>query len=774
MTKIFEMEQGVAMKKTLQDKLRNSSILKRWFFSYLLVFAVPLLLCFLLYRQAYHTIREESEELYSSALEQVRIDMDAYLKEVQQVQEQLLLSNTTQTATRIGAAVRPADQLTTVDVRDELQHVMVSHGNLAYVALILNQSDSVVTRTGYMSLPIFHRLSFGAGDFSLNELRDYMKQPHMLWDMLLQSDTNGRQYLLFTRTTIDNNFGKPTGTVVVAVSQALLRQRLQQFSWDERLNFYIVSPDSQLICHTGGNGTLEIPFGELNPSDTLRTVENDGQTCGMLVRSSTVSGWRYVLLVEDSLLRQSARRIQLYTYLGLLICMLIGVALSNQLARRNYHPLRLIMGRLSARDDAAPPAKGNEFAQLDSYIQDFFEKRSNDQHDLWNSRRELRKYHLYTLLERPYNDAQCAPDGMPLIFPADAYLVVLFMPPSEDRTMGGDLMRFAVMNIFEEVVGTHFPVEMTHAGENVAAVVGLPSAGGSLPDVLEEDIRFTQQQIQEHFQLAMGAACGDPHPDISGIHYSYEEALEAASYQRAGEEADLVAYRDIRDARSNYVFPLEEERKLIDLIAAGKSAEARLVLDQVFSSNVQRGVQSASVARCLAYDIMSALVKGANLAGVNGLSVLRFVELEHCPAAGLPEKLGELVDLLCEKVQQSAQTSTPASELCGQVRAYIQANYSDPDLNISQTGLRFELTPAYLSALFKRETGTSLLGYITQVRVDAAKELLVQGRPVARIAEQCGFRESGTLIRVFKKSTGLTPGQCKAIHAEGTPPTTDS
>lgn len=702
------------MKKKLQDKLRNSSILKRWFFSYLLVFAVPLLLCFLLYKQAYHTIREESEEMYSSALEQVRIDMDAYLKEVQQVQEQLLLSNTTQTATRIGAAVHPADQLTTVDVRDELQHVMVSHGNLAYVALILNQSDSVVTRTGYMSLPIFYRLHFGTEDFSLDGLRDYMKQPHMLWDMLLQPDTNGRQHLLFTHTTIENNFGKSTGTVVVAISQALLRQRLQQFSWDERLNFYIVAPDSQLICHTGENGTLEVPFEELNPSDTLRTVENDGQTCGMLVRSSTVSGWRYVLLVEDTLLQQSAKRIQLYTYLGLLICMLIGVALSGQLARRNYHPLRQIIGRLSARNDAAFPAKGDEFAQLDGYIQDFFKKHSSDQHDLWNSQRELHKYHLYTLLERPYNNAQCAPDGMPLIFPADTYLVVLFMPPSENQTMGGDLMRFAVMNIFEEVAGAHFPVELTNAGENVAAVIGLPSTGGSLPDVLDEDIRFTQQQIQEHFQLSMGAACGDPHSGISGIHYSYQEALEAASYQHAGDETDVVAYRDIRDARSSYVFPLEEERKLIDLIAAGKNVEARLVLDQVFASNIQRGVQSASVTRCLAYDIMSSLVKGANLAGVNGLSVLRFVELEHCPTPGLPEKLGELVDLLCEKVRQSTQTSTPASELCGQVRAYIQANYSDPDLNISQTGLHFDLTPAYLSSLFKRETGASLLNYITQ------------------------------------------------------------
>ena len=79
------------------------------------------------------------------------------------------------------------------------------------------------------------------------------------------------------------------------------------------------------------------------------------------------------------------------------------------------------------------------------------------------------------------------------------------------------------------------------------------------------------------------------------------------------------------------------------------------------------------------------------------------------------------------------------------------------------------MTPAYLSAQFKRETGSTLLSYITQVRLDAAKELLLQGQPVARIAEQCGFRDSGALIRVFKKATGLTPGQYRSIHGGAGP-----
>lgn len=745
-------------------KLRSASVLKGWFFSYLLVLAVPLLLCLLLYWQAYRIICGESEKMYNSALEQVRIDMDSYLCDVQQILEQALLDFYVQKSTRISDAIQPEDQLTILNTWNNLQHLLLSHPNIDNISLMMNQPDGVVAPSGYMSQGIYYGLYCQSETISYEEFQQYVRQPHNLWDTLPLQRTDGKQYLLFSHTTMNNYYSKNTGTAVVTVDLALLHQRLQAFSWDDRLHLYVMTPDSQLICCTTDALPLEFPYEELAPNSMMRTVKTGDKVGSILVQESGISNWRYVLLVENSLLEQSARRIQLYTYIGLVICMLLGLSLSHFLAQRNYHPLHEMIGRFSSDPEVPGPSSGNEYAQLDRYIQEFFAKRGDEQHALRNSLHALRKYQLYTLLERPCSGEWNTPSSVDLP-EAGAYLVVLFSIPLQGGA-GNDLLQYAVSNIFEEVAGAHFPLETTTAGENVAAIVALPTAQGGLPGALEEDIRFTQQQIAEHFHLTVQAAAGDPHPDLLGIYYSYQEALETLSYQHAGQETDLVAYCDIRDVRSNYVFSLEQERKLIDLIAAGKNEEARAVLNQVFAGNSQQSIQSASVARCLAYDVMSALVKGANLTGVNGLSMLQFVEIEHCPPPELPAKLGELVDLLCQKVRETAHATTATSSLCEDVCAYIRANYQDPDLNISQTGLQFNLTPAYLSALFKRETGVSLLGYITQVRLDAAKELLMQGQPVTRIAEQCGFRDSSALIRVFKKSTGLTPGQYKSIHSE--------
>ncbi len=751
------------MKEGRHSWLQSGSMRTRWFVSYLLVLAVPLLLCLLLYGQAYRTIRAESEEMYNSALEQVRIDMDAYLTEVEQVFNQTLLNTYIQKSTRIGPEMKPEDQLMTVDIRDELQHTLLGHPNISTVSLLLNMPNGVVCPSGYMSQPVYYSLYCQSDSFSQEQFQDYMRQPHNLWDMVSLRCNDGKRFLLFTRTTIDNSYGKNTGTVLITVDLAMLRQRLQQFSWDDRLHFYIVASD-QAVCQTAGSSPLESSYNELEQGNSLHMVQNNGINAGMLVKESAVSGWRYVLLVEEGLLRQSAVQIQIYTFLGLLICMLVGLALSSWLSRRNYHPILQMIKRFSSQEGAAPPSGENEYAQLDRYIEDFFSKRGSEQHALWNSQQALHRYQLYTLLERPCR--RDTTDGESRLLQSGAFLVVVFSSPLQTGNIGTDLLQFAVINIFEEVAGAHFILEMTYAGENVAAIIAMPTGQEGMPGALEEDICFTQQQIQEHFHLAIAAAAGDPHPDIEGIHYSYREALEAVSYQRAGEETDLVFYRDIRDVGSSYTFPLDEERKLIDLIAAGKNEDARQVVEQAFTSYFSQGVQSASVARCLAYDVMSALIKGGNLAGVNELSVVRFVEIEHCPSDELPSKLGDFVNLLCEEIHKQEQQSTPVSQLCRDVSSFIRENYQDPDLNISQTGLHFELTPAYLSALFKKETGESLLGFITQVRLDAAKELLIQGQPVTRIAEQCGFRDSSTLIRVFKRATGLTPGQYKNIHTE--------
>lgn len=92
---------------------------------------------------------------------------------------------------------------------------------------------------------------------------------------------------------------------------------------------------------------------------------------------------------------------------------------------------------------------------------------------------------------------------------------------------------------------------------------------------------------------------------------------------------------------------------------------------------------------------------------------------------------------------------------------YVQESYQDPDLNISQTAFHFERTPSYISSVFKRQTGKSLLKYINAVRIEEAERLLQEGYSVTETAERVGYRESRTFIRIFKENTGITPGQMK-------------
>mgnify|MGYP000641733621 FL=1 len=78
----------------------------------------------------------------------------------------------------------------------------------------------------------------------------------------------------------------------------------------------------------------------------------------------------------------------------------------------------------------------------------------------------------------------------------------------------------------------------------------------------------------------------------------------------------------------------------------------------------------------------------------------------------------------------------------------MTANFTDPDLNISITSQHFKMTPSYLSSLYKKQTGKSLLEFINNVRMDFAEELLKKGVSVSEAAERSGFRDSAGLFRL--------------------------
>ncbi len=80
--------------------------------------------------------------------------------------------------------------------------------------------------------------------------------------------------------------------------------------------------------------------------------------------------------------------------------------------------------------------------------------------------------------------------------------------------------------------------------------------------------------------------------------------------------------------------------------------------------------------------------------GLKGISV-------KMPLEKIKETFKEAVEKLCKSSDNSREYGQN-QQLCEKIQKYIQENFSDPDLNISQTGLHFHMTPAYLSSIYKK------------------------------------------------------------------------
>ncbi len=63
------------------------------------------------------------------------------------------------------------------------------------------------------------------------------------------------------------------------------------------------------------------------------------------------------------------------------------------------------------------------------------------------------------------------------------------------------------------------------------------------------------------------------------------------------------------------------------------------------------------------------------------------------------------------------------------------------------------------AALFKDAVGQSPLEYLTDLRLSKAKELLIRDKPVGLVANEVGYEDASSLVRVFKKRFGVTPKQ---------------
>ena len=129
-------------------------------------------------------------------------------------------------------------------------------------------------------------------------------------------------------------------------------------------------------------------------------------------------------------------------------------------------------------------------------------------------------------------------------------------------------------------------------------------------------------------------------------------------------------------------------------------------------------------------------------------------------AAAQPQPQPEL-PAAGEEAEESPEEgeNSQAALIMAHVRRYLEDNYMF-DLSLDSVGEILHISPAYLSAQFKKYQKMNFLDCLTELRINAAKELLADPfRSSAEVASMVGYEDASYFARAFKKRTGMTPTQ---------------
>lgn len=119
-----------------------------------------------------------------------------------------------------------------------------------------------------------------------------------------------------------------------------------------------------------------------------------------------------------------------------------------------------------------------------------------------------------------------------------------------------------------------------------------------------------------------------------------------------------------------------------------------------------------------------------------------------------------LLNWLAWMLEYSTSKLDTVEDVMVKAKRYLADHYEDADLTLASVADYVGLNEKYFSNRFTKETGETFSSYLTQLRVQKARELLrTTTFKVYEIAEMAGYRNPEHFNRMFKKVCGISPAQ---------------
>ena len=784
--------------------LRKFYIKKSSFFhlvtSFLCIMVFTLSACFILYNRTTGIIKRENNRANDAILKQFSNALDASFKNMSQLAVQV--------HTGVEAEISSANQYGGY-TREKLSpyaryraHIFLSNFNIAStdiegIFLYYQKEKYVISTDSTIPSHEFYQCYYQGNSFTEKE-----------WNHILDSSVEG--FVVFpskkTEYTEILNGRSKTGVpiypsksvsrsvafiyspfmagsnfqdkVFVIFHTSRLQQILNNSRWESNGAFLVYGPDGTLLTATD-----PAYYGmDLSPyfykKDFFDTEHAGGEYICKVIRSDHTN-FRYASVTPKNLAAQPVTASQKMAFLFLLIFIPIGFSACYILSQRYYSPLKRLVKWVDeiALYDHQSFEYGNEIDLLERVLLLSYEEQKKLIAQIRTRKSDLISSSIRDLLF----GTSSQDDSVKEIFRkndisllSEQFAVILINV--EEKNIGGankscsrDLIGFLIIHVLEELSGKkHKGFVVPLDAKHYACLVNfLPLDAGMMQQDLLSIACYGKKILEETFGIFVTISYSAVHTETDGIRQAFQEAQYAMEYRLILGSSQIIPYQNSWQEYSIYTFSFKMDHFIrLFLKETHDLSEITSFVSELFQNREINAHTPPLVARNFIYDVAGTLSKTINEIFSNDIPWKKdiFSRLIRCDTLDLFRV--ELTSILTE-YQENFRQKKNMNSIGAQVWKYINQNHPDPMLNVNVLGDLFHLSPAYLSRIFKEQYGISIPDYISNCRIQNAKEQLrKKDRTIEQIAEETGFLSCSVFIRVFRKVEGTTPGAYRKVFEE--------
>lgn len=501
------------------------------------------------------------------------------------------------------------------------------------------------------------------------------------------------------------------------------------------------------------NESVIITTKDLNDFDLSKYSEKEeGKT---YISTSSANNWKYYMIFDNNLFNASINKIWFLVILNLLIELILTAILTMFFSNKNYNPIREIKQILNKNNNMN--SENDDFEYIKQGIAEIVKE------NLLTSK----KLHSIKNIDNLRNlvFGRCDDEAyLPIkdIFTSSSFCIALISPDTnkieemKENEFSNDNIDVIFINIFEEVISKYYKTCVFNVYDKYCCIINGDNFTNS---VLENSLYEAMTLIENYFDIKTYISVSTTTDNITDIHICYSNAMDMLSLMQTIETKTIMFGVDFENIK-NVKFDTDVAKRILNCINTNQPDTAYSLFEKEINTSINN-IHTKTMLEQTVYGAISLLEFVLNNLSIDKDSI--FYEknnpyhhlLPFSNISTLLQKAKKYISTLTLIAQENKSVSTSIET---EIKQFIDNNYTNCELSATLISDHFNIKTSSLSLMFKKTYNVGMLDYITNLRIQKAKELLENSAlSLDEISDSVGYSNTRSFFRAFKRITGNSP-----------------